>query len=394
MQLTPARFVVGVFVAVVAMRPWRLTDARAGGGSLDVRASSEIAGYADSDHVAVFTPSIAGHVSNPMAGWAVDGAYLVDVISAASVDIVSTASPRWTEVRQAGSARAAYKPGDLGASVEGSVSSEPDYQAYAGGGSVTQDFDDRNLSLVLGYGYGRDTIGRTGTPFSVYSHAFDHHAFDAGLTRLLDRRTVLSIAADVTIESGDSSKPYRYIPLFSAQVAPSVPAGATVQEVSRLRLPDSVIERLPLSRDRFGVTARLARRLSHATTRIESTVYHDSWSLSAFSADGRELFDIGKRGSIGPHLRYYVQSPVSFWKVGYVGTPDTVPVFRTGDRELGPLMSLSAGGWARWALGPPAALDAWAVIASFDATYTRFLDDLYITRRLSALGAFTLESSW
>jgi hypothetical protein len=383
MQLTPARF-VGVLAAVVAMAPWRLTDARAAAGGLDVRASSEIAGYADSDHVAVFTPSVAGHVGNPTAGWAVDGAYLVDVISAASVDIVSTASPRWTEVRQAASARAAYKPGDLGASAA----------AYAGGGSVTQDLDDRNLTLVLGYGYGRDTIGRTGTPFSVYSHAFDHHALNAGLTRLLDRRTVVSIAADVTIESGDSSKPYRYIPLFSAQVAPSVPAGATVQEVSRLRLPDSVIERLPLSRDRIGVTARLARRLPHATTRLESTVYHDSWSLSAFSVDGRELFDLGQRGSLGPHLRYYVQSPVSFWKVGYVGTIDTVPAFRTGDRELGPLMSLTAGGWARWALGPPAAVDAWALIASFDATYTRFLDDLYITRRLSTLGAFTLEASW
>ncbi len=37
------------------------------------------------------------------AGWSVDGRYLVDVVSAASVDIVSTASRRWEEVRHAGS---------------------------------------------------------------------------------------------------------------------------------------------------------------------------------------------------------------------------------------------------------------------------------------------------
>jgi hypothetical protein len=380
-------------LVALALASW-LGDARAGGTALDVRASSEMAAYSDTDAVAVLTPSLSGHVGDPVAGWSVDGSYLVDVISAASVDIVSTASRRWTEVRQAGTARAAYKPRDLGVAVEGSVSSEPDYLAYAGGGYVTRDFDDKNLSIVLGYGYGHDTIGRTGTPFSVYSHSFDHHAMSAGLTRLVDRRTVLAIVANVTIESGDSSKPYRYIPLFSSEVAPSVPAGASVQDVSRLRLPESVIERLPLSRDRFGVTARLLRRMAHSTARIESTMYDDSWGLKSFSADGRDLFDVGSRFSLGPHVRYYVQSPVVFWKLAYVGTADSVPALRTGDRELGPLMNLTGGGRAQWDIGPASAPDTWSLIATLDATYTRFFDDLYITQRVSALSALTLEASW
>jgi hypothetical protein len=371
-----------------------LAEARADGGRLDVRASSEVGAYSDTDHVAVLTPSISGHLGDPAAGWSVDGWYLVDVISAASVDIVSTASRRWTEVRQAGDARAAFKPHDLGVSVEGSVSSEPDYLAFAAGGYVTKDLDDRNLSLVLGYGYGHDTIGRTGTPFSIYSHAFDHHAMSAGLTRLIDRRTVLAIAADVTLESGDSSKPYRYIPLFSPEVAPTVQAGATVQEVSRLRSPETVLERLPLSRDRFGVTARLARRTPRATIRIESTIYDDSWGIKAFSADGRDLVDVGARFSLGPHVRYYVQSPVTFWKLAYVTNGDSVPAFRTGDRELGPLINLTIGARAKWDVGPASSPDAWNLVATFDTTYTRFLDDLYITERVSALGTLTLEASW
>jgi|HubBroStandDraft_1064217.scaffolds.fasta_scaffold05509_6 hypothetical protein len=383
----------GALLLAVSMAAW-LTDARADGGAIDARASSELAAYSDTDHVAVVTPSVSGHVGNASAGWSVDGWYLVDVISAASVDIVSTASGRWTEVRQAGGARGAYKPHDLGLSVEGSVSSEPDYLAYAAGGYVTEDLDDRNLSIILGYGYGHDTIGRTGTPFSIFSHSFDHHAMNVGLTRLIDRTTVLAVAADVTIESGDSSKPYRYIPLFSPEVAPSVQAGASVQEVSRLRLPETVIERLPLSRDRYGITARLARRLPGATARIESSLYEDSWGIKAFSADGRDLFDVGPRLSLGPHVRYYVQSPVTFWKVGYAATADAVPAFRTGDRELGPLINLTGGARATWNIGPAAAPDNWSLVASFDATYARFLDDLYITERLSALGSLTIEASW
>lgn len=383
----------GLLLAVALVSAW-LDDARADGGALEVRASSEVGAYSDTDHVAVVTPSISGHVGNPAAGWSVDGSYLVDVISAASVDIVSTASRRWTEVRQAGSVRGSYKPHDLGGSVEGSVSSEPDYLAFAAGGYVTKDLDDRNLSLAVGYGYGHDTIGRTGTPFSVYSHAFEHHALSGGLTRLIDRRTVLAMTADVTIESGDSSKPYRYIPLFSPEVAPTVQAGATVQEVSRLRSPETVLERLPLSRDRFGLTARLARRIVGATLRLESSLYDDSWGIKAFSADGRHLFDVGPRFSMGPHLRYYVQSPATFWKLAYITNGDSVPAYRTGDRELGPLINFTLGARARWDVGPASSPDEWIVVASFDTTYTRFLDDLYITERLSALGVLTLEGSW
>jgi hypothetical protein len=366
----------------------------AAGPSPQGRVATEVAGYADTDHVAVLTPSISGHVEDPAAGWSVDGSYLVDVISAASVDIVSTASPRWTEVRQAGDATASYKPKDFGVTASGSVSSEPDYVAYAAGGAITQDLDDRNLTLLLGYGYGHDTIGRTGTPFSVYSHSFDHHTIDAGFTRLLDRRTVLALTADLRLENGDSSKPYRYIPLFSAQIAPSVPAGATIQEVSHLRLPETVIERLPLSRQRFGLTARVAHRRRGATTRIESALYGDTWGLFAFTADGRELFDLAPRWSVGPHVRYYVQSAVSFWHAAYVGTAFAVPAFRTGDRELGPLMNLTGGGTARWEIGPMETPERYALGFAFDTTYTRFFDDLYITRRLSTLGALTAEAAW
>jgi len=43
------------------------------------------------------------------------------------------------------------------------------YLSLSGGADALFDLDDKNLSLSAGYAYGRDTAGRTGTPFSVYS---------------------------------------------------------------------------------------------------------------------------------------------------------------------------------------------------------------------------------
>src|SRR5206468_189317 len=118
---------------------------------------------------------------NPTAGWNVSGSYLVDVVSAASADIVSTASPRYEEVRHAGGLSAEYKPGDLGGAVYGSVSREPDYLAYTIGGSSTYDIFEKNASIILGYTYGHDIAGKNSTPFEVFSRPVDTNTFKLGL---------------------------------------------------------------------------------------------------------------------------------------------------------------------------------------------------------------------
>ena len=82
----------------------------------------------------VFTPSMREHRERPRRGLSLNGHYLVDVVSAASVDIVSTASGRWNEVRQAGGLEGTYKPHEFGVTIAGAVSSEPDYFSYGVGG--------------------------------------------------------------------------------------------------------------------------------------------------------------------------------------------------------------------------------------------------------------------
>src|SRR5438128_1952721 len=74
-------------------------DASSSGGAekktrqsdIDIHASLEIGAYQDSNATSVLTPSVAARVENPTAGWGVNGRYLVDVVTAASPDIVATA---------------------------------------------------------------------------------------------------------------------------------------------------------------------------------------------------------------------------------------------------------------------------------------------------------------
>ncbi|MGO8993552.1 MAG: DUF3570 domain-containing protein [Polyangiaceae bacterium] len=354
-----------------------------------VQASLETAQYADTDHVFVTTPSLTAKVAKPTAGWSVNGTYLVDVVSAASVDIVSTASGRWVEARQAGTLEADYKPGTFGVSLSGAVSDEPDYLSWAAGIMLSQELLEKNLTLFAGYDHVGDTAGRTGTPFSVFSHTIQTDGIKAGLTLLLDRATVATALADARFVNGDSSDPYRYVPLFAPGTY--VPLGASIDTVNATRLSERVLEQVPLSRNRYALTLRVAHRFHASTVRLEERLYDDTWGLVAQTADARWLVDVGDRIEVGPHARLHDQSAVDFWQRAYeLRSGFDFPAYRTGDRALGPLMTVTGGASLRVGIGPARAPMKWTLGLEIEAAYTRFLDDLYLTDRSSTLGALSI----
>lgn len=369
-----------------------LSSGSARAGDTTTKGSSEVAAYQDSVATSVLTPSIGVSVENPIAGWRVNGRYLVDVVTAASPDIVSTASPRWTEVRNAGNVGVQYKPGTFGVAVNGTASYTPDYLSVGGGGQLIQDLDEKNLTLTAGYSYGHDTIGRTGTPFSVFSRTLEYHSISAGISRVVNPNLVVSLGGDLIMERGDQSKPYRYIPIFSPDVAARVPRGASVDYVAGLRIQAKPLEQLPLARDRGAISGRLAWRLGSSTLRLDERLYTDTWGLHATTTDVRWLVDVSPRVTIWPHLRGHVQTPVDFWKRAYSATSlDALPALRTGDRELGGLFNVGTGGGLRLALGKAEALDDFVLTTTFDGTWTRFADTIYVTQRFSAIVATSFE---
>jgi len=359
------------------------------------RASGATTFYADTDHVTVVTPVATAELSDRYSVWNVRAEYLVDVISAASVDIVSTASQHWREVRQAGALQASYKPHDLGVRASGALSREPDYSSTAAGLDVLWDFAKQGHTAFLGYARDQDTIGREGTPFSVFSRSLAQDSIQGGVSLTLGPAAVLSLTNELILERGDQSKPYRYIPMFSAAVAPTIAKGESIDDVNDKRLQARPLEQLPLTRQRYSLTARFGYRFAHATLRADERLYADTWNLHATTTEVRYIADLSRRWTAWPWVRFHAQTPVYFWNRAYIARfgPDGIfdlPQYRTGDRELGPLYNVGLGAGASYGIGSSENPSSVTVQLHGGMIHTEFLDDLYVTARTAVLASLTL----
>jgi Protein of unknown function (DUF3570) len=367
------------------------------GKHLAAHVSLETSGYLDSDHVNVVSPSVAGGVADEVAGWSVNGHYLVDVVSAASVDIVSTASPHWTEVRHAGSVAGSMALDPFTVGALGVISREPDYLSLTAGATLGFDLLDKNLSPYFAFSREADSVGRTDLPHE-YWKTKNVTNLQAGLTVVLGRATIGSVQWDGSFERGYLAKPYRYVPLFAPGTSAAVGPGASIDAVNRLRLNVRPDEQLPSARDRYALSGHLAHRYASSTLRLDERLYTDSWGLLASTSELRYIMDLATWLELWPHLRYHFQSAVSFWQRAYEAVPGPngtlgVPVIRVGDRELSPLQTLVVGGGLRAKLAQTPGKQ-WDLVLEIDVGRTHFSDALYITERRMGYSTLAIEAQF
>lgn len=366
--------------------------------NLVIRLAADLSGYTDTNSVAVYTPGINLSLVSPTAGWNIGGNFVIDAVSAASPDIVASASPPFREYRYAGGLTGGYKPGLYGAQASVSTSNSPDYVSYTGGLRLTADLNDKLITPTLGYSYSYDQIGRGPNnylnDFQSLKGILHTHEIEGGVTFVLSPTSLLLVGGTVSLERGDPSQPYRYIAMFDPeQVAPFVPTGATVDLVNRTRLPIKPLEQLPTERNRYAIGVRFNKRMNNATLRLEERIYTDSWGMKASSTDGRYMVDLSRHLRVWPHLRLHAQTSTNFYQLAYPAFLDPnqaqviIPTFRTGDRELAALLTGTGGGGVRIGLGEPEGEVKYGITIVGDVMYTRYLKSLYVTTRTAVYGA-------
>jgi tetratricopeptide (TPR) repeat protein len=366
--------------------------------ALAVHLALDMSGYLDTTAVRVLTPAIRASVASPTAGWNVGASYLIDVVTAASPDVVSTASRRFADTRHAATLTGGYQPGVVGVQGYGDISSEHDYVSRTLGLAANVQLLEKQLTPQLGYAHTWDTIGRAGTGYDVFHHTLLVEELSAGATIIMSPTSLLVLGTSVALESGDQSKTYRYIPLFEPGV--SVPAGASADVVNRTRLPSKPLEQLPLDRQRFSVGGRLLVRTKPTTTlRLEERVYSDTWGIKASSTDARYMIDMNQRLRVWPHGRLHVQSGASFYKRVYGAEAKSadvlaIPEFRTTDRELSPMFGVTLGGGVRFALTDPAQKLQLAIVGTADGLFNYYFNTLYLRSRLAGYGTIGLEADF
>jgi len=352
----------------------------------------EVSGYHDSDKTDVTSPAFLFNFEHPTNGWGFGGSFLVDVVTTASTDIVATASPRWTEQRYVPALGGHKKFGDVDVNLHTGFSVEPDYFASSVGTAIAVDLRQKTITPSISYDFSYDIAGRSGTSYSVFSRRITRHAFDLASSFVLDKNSILTTNMSIVARVGKVSETYLYLSTFSKDIASRVLPGLALPTVDFYRNPERILEQLPLSRQRFAIAARYARRFSASTLRAEERLYADSWGLKATTTDMRFLIDVGERFRLWPHVRFHAQTGAEFWQLAYVAertaTGLAVPKYRTGDRELGPLFAVTGGAGARLAFGEA---KNWGFTFNGDVIYTQFLDTLYILQRFGYFGALGLE---
>jgi hypothetical protein len=372
--------------------------------SLTVKASMELAGYHDTDHVDVMSPAWKLGVESPTAGWGVGGSFLIDVVTAASTDIVATASPRWREVRIEPALYAHRKFGSIGdIGIHASSSYSTDDWGKSVGISYSTDVADKRITPAIGFDFGHEDIGRSGTPTKAFNRLLLTGSVGASLSFVLDKATIFSLTFTGILQDGDNSKPYRYIPTFPAQTLKDPKAaqflgrGALIGDVHYYRGPIRPLEQLPTNLQRYALSGLIAHRFSSSTIRADVRGYTDSWGLKAVTGTLAYFIDLNERLRISPAVHGHYQTQVAFWQRLYSAdsTLDMAgkkavkaPQYRTGDRELGPLYGITGGITGRFAFGEAR---NWSVTLQGNTVYNYYFDTLYLKERIGFLGVSSLE---
>ncbi|MGD8429471.1 MAG: hypothetical protein PVH31_03615, partial [Ectothiorhodospiraceae bacterium] len=114
----------------------------------------------------------------------VSGNYYVDMVSSASIDVVTTAS-EYSEERREQSASVDYLHGGTIMSGSYTRSVESDYTANTASFGISQDFFGDLTTLSMNYSRGWDTVGKNGDP--SFEEDVSRQDYSLGLSQVLTK---------------------------------------------------------------------------------------------------------------------------------------------------------------------------------------------------------------
>lgn len=351
--------------------------------------------YTDTDNVVVVSPQAAVKHAFADDGGELGARVVVDAISAASVDVISAATTRFSEVREEVDVAASRRLGAWLPALRYRFSTEPDWRSHGGGVAVQRRLGGADTTLSAAYDLTLDTVGRSGTPFDVWSRSLTTHSGELSLTQVLSPTTVVRVVYTLVAQTGYLEKPYRYVPLFDPAGIDAARADGVTLDLDtfdRYRLPERPPEEVPDRRFRHAAAVRGLRyvRALDGSLRADYRFYGDSWGVFGHTVELALAVPIGESLLVEVYDRAYLQTAARFWRREYVvAAPGELPRWRSVDRDLGSYVSDTLGARLEWR---HAGLGL-AAYAEADVMGTRFSDYLFLERRLALVGQLGLRWS-
>ena len=247
------------------------------------------------------------------------GNYYVDMVSSASIDVVTTASP-YTEERTQYSVGMDYLHRNTTMSLGYTSSSESDFDATTYNFSISQDMFGDLTTLTLSYALGDDVVGRSDDESFAQDNTRQHYAI--GVTQILTRNLITTLNLETITDEGYLNNPYRSVRYLD----PDSPAGYSYEP-----------ELYPHTRTTNAVGLRGRYYLPYrAALQAEYRYFTDTWDIESHTAAVSYIHPMDD-WTFTVKYRWHDQTGAHFFR-DLFSRPEATS-FRGRDKELSPLTS-------------------------------------------------------
>ncbi len=247
--------------------------------------------------------------------------YYVDMVSSASIDVVTTASP-YTEKREQMSLGMDYLRGNTTMSIAVTNSEESDFTADSYSFSVSQDMFGDMTTLTLAYSLGDDKVRRSDDP--TFIRNADRQFYSIGLTQIVTRNLIMGLNVETITDEGFLNNPYRTV----RYVDPTSAVGYSYEP-----------ELYPNTRTSTAVGIRARYFLPYrAAIQGEYRFFTDTWGILSHTGAISYTHPWGPFTFTGKY-RFYTQDQADFYRDLFSRSEATN--FRGRDKELSQYVSQS-----------------------------------------------------
>lgn len=230
-------------------------------------------------------------------------------------------------------------------SYNGAFSVENDYQSVSGAVVLNKETADRATKFTVGLASTYDTIFRTGArttpePISLVSDDQSRGEGEksstdliAGITRIINQRTVIQLNLAYGQSNGYLTDPYK---VFS------------VVDVTGIELAQ-YYEGRPDSRTKWSITTKLNHKLwpGNDNLHLSYRYYSDDWGITSHTLGYRHRFNFSQATYLEPGLRLYKQSKADFYQNSLLSNvtlgPPTLPNYLSADYRLDEMSDVTVG---------------------------------------------------
>ena len=255
--------------------------------------------------------------------WEVQASVAVDIITGASAQLVTNASgapvqsisgASINDRRNTGDVKVTRRFGEFSVSASRALSKEEDYHSKSFGLEARLDLNQRNTTLVAGYGASNDRV--LSSDDARLNERRDTREYLFGVTQVLSPTSLVQSTVSASRGRGWYNDPYKLTFTF-------YPDG----------LPFLMADRRPGHRDSVAWLTRYRRHFPDAngTLQADYRYYRDDWGIRAHSLEVAWHHALSERWAARPALRYYTQDAADFYSPT---VPRPQPAILSSDQRL------------------------------------------------------------